>query len=210
MPEPRNGTYVWITWLSKVMAGEQNCIWASWFKSHFKEYEKVPSDFDRVKWTMEHTRRVHQLHAERESAGEQAFLEGDNEIRYEWQGGLLVAGKPDLVTISAQGTTVYDVKTGKARMSDQVQVMLYMYLLPLGSQRYSGAKPSGCVVYGDRRVQLPTGVIDDAFIKNFNHFLGVIGSNRPAVKVPSTYECRFCEIAKSECPERIEQASRIR
>jgi hypothetical protein len=205
MAEPRDGLYVWITWLSKVMSGDQSCVWASWFKTHFKGYEKVPSDFDLAKWTVDHSRRVHELHAERRSAGEQVFLEGENEIRYEWQGGLVVAGKPDLVAVSDSGTTVYDVKTGKERRADHIQVMLYMYLLPLGTRRYASTRPSGCVVYGERRSPIPAEAIDKSFINNFNYFLGTIASNTPAVKVASRHECRFCDIAKSECPERMEQ-----
>ena len=32
----------------------------------------------------------------------------------------------------------------------------------------------------------------------------VIASLEPALKVPSRNECRFCDIARTECPERIE------
>ena len=30
MAEKRDGVFVWITWLARVMAGEQVCEWASW------------------------------------------------------------------------------------------------------------------------------------------------------------------------------------
>jgi hypothetical protein len=29
MAAKRDGVFVWITWLARVMAGEQNCEWAS-------------------------------------------------------------------------------------------------------------------------------------------------------------------------------------
>lgn len=205
MTESRDGLFIWITWLSKVIAGEQNCVWASWFKTHFQNYDKAPSDFNLVKWTMDHTRLVHELYEERRKSGEQVFLERDNEIRYQISQDIVLVGKPDIVAISAEGPTIYDVKTGKGRMSDQVQVMLYMYLLPLGTSRYAGSKPSGCVVYNDRRVQIPAGAIDSGFVKNFQHFLKLVTSATPAVRVPSKNECRFCEITKADCPDRVEQ-----
>jgi len=204
MAERRDGLFIWITWLSKVMAGEQNCVWASWFKTHYTNYEKAPSDFDLVKWTMDHTRLVHELHAERRTAGDQVYLERENEIRYQVRENLVVVGKPDLVAISNKGATIYDVKTGKERRADQVQVLLYMYLLPLTVARYAGTKPSGCVVYGSTRANIPPEAADSGFARNFNHFLDAIAGDIPAVRVPSRNECRFCDIAKSECPDRME------
>ena len=49
-----------------------------------------------------------------------------------------------------------DVKTGSPKASDQVQVMLYMYLLPLARPEYQGATIAGQVVYGDHVVDIPT------------------------------------------------------
>lgn len=204
MTEPRDSLFVWITWLSKIMAGEQSCVWASWFKTHFKNYDKAPTDFDLVTWTMEHTRLVHELHTERTNAGEQAFLEGENEIRFQVSNGAVLVGKPDLVTVSRTGTVIYDVKTGKEKMSDQVQVLLYMYLLPLGTSRHVGCKPSGCVVYKNKRVQISAKAVDQSFIKNFEHFLKLVTADKPAVRTPRRNECRFCELTKSDCSERVE------
>ena len=36
MATKRDGVFVWITWLARVMAGEQNCECASWFKAHYE------------------------------------------------------------------------------------------------------------------------------------------------------------------------------
>ena len=61
MATKRDGVFVWITWLSRVMAGEQNCEWASWFKAHYEKYDKAPSDFDTAKWNIEHTLQLRRL-----------------------------------------------------------------------------------------------------------------------------------------------------
>ena len=42
-----------------------------------------------------------------------------------------------------------DVKPGSPKASDQVQVMLYMYLLPLACPEYQGLTITGQAGYGD-------------------------------------------------------------
>jgi len=225
MATKRDGVFVWVTWLAKVMAGEQNCEWASWFKAHYENYHKAPSDFDTAKWNIEHTRQLRQLRLERSKLGERVFLEGENAIRLTLPSGLVVAGKPDLITLPAGQSaatpggnglmidhyplgvgqpTIYDVKTGRERCSDRIQAMLYMHLLPQALPAYAGTRPAGCVVYNGSRVDIPPEAVDQKFIGAFEFFLAVIAGPEPAWKVPSRNECRFCDIARTECPERIE------
>jgi len=204
MAKKRDGVFVWITWLSKVMAGEQACEWASWFKAHFEAYKKVPSDFDSAKWKIEHTRKLRDLRLERLKNGDCVFMESENQIRYAAASGVCVVGKPDLIGVGDTGPIIYDVKTGQPRSSNEIQVLLYMHLLPLTVPAYRGTKPKGCVVYNDSRVNIPHEAVDEGFVRNFEYFLEVIGSANPAMKVPSRSECQYCDIAKSECPERVE------
>lgn len=204
MATKRDGVFIWITWLAKVMAGEQACEWASWFKAHFEDYAKVPSDFDTAKWKIEHTRKLRELRLERLKSGEQVFLEDENQIRFTAPSGVVVVGKPDLISVGNGLTTIYDVKTGQQRASNEIQVMLYMHLLPQSVAAYKRTRPRGCVAYNDARVEIPAEAIDEAFVKNFEYFLGIVGSAEPAMKAPSRAECRFCDIPKAECPERVE------
>jgi PD-(D/E)XK nuclease superfamily len=212
MATKRDGVFVWVTWLARVMAGEQNCEWASWFKAHYENYDKAPSDFDTAKWNIEHTLQLRRLQLERRKLGERVFLEGENALRLTLPSGVTIAGKPDLITLpDGQPTTlgvgqptIRDVKTGRARCSDRVQVMLYMHLLPQARPEYAGTRPAGCIVYNDSRVDIPPEAVDQKFIGAVEYFLGVIAGLEPALKVPSRHECRFCDIARTECPEKIE------
>ena len=54
------------------------------------------------------------------------------------------------------------------------------------------------------KVGIPPEAVDPKFIEALEYFLGVIAGPEPAFKVPSRHECRFCDIARTECPERIE------
>ena len=185
------------------MAGEQWCVWQSWFKAHYKNYDEVPKDF--TEWITEHDRLLGELRAQRTNDGEQTFREDETEIRCRLSNGAVVVGKPDLVTAYRAETFIYDVKTGRERLSDRFQVALYMYLLPLGNSRYSGCKPSGCVVYKDKRVPVPASVIDQAFIDRLQSLLGAVTGDTPARRI-SGQDCRFCRITKADCAERIESS----
>ncbi len=220
MATKRDGVFVWITWLSRLMAGEQNCEWASWFKARYEHYDKAPSDFDTAKWNIEHTLQLRRLRLERRKLGERVFLQGENAIRLTLPSGVVLAGKPDLITLpdgqptapsDGQPTTlwigqptIHDVKTGRERCSDRIQVMLYMHLAPQALPAYAGTRPAGCIVYNGSKVDIPPEAVDQKFIEAFEYFLDVIAGPEPAWKVPSCHECRFCDIARTECPERIE------
>ena len=165
---PRSGTYVWVTWLSTLMAGEVGCHWAPWFKAHHTEYTKAPSDFQLAVWTAEHTQLLDELAKERSALDESGYKENQNHFRLRRSSGQTIAGRPDLIAVDGTGhATVYDAKTGKPRHSHIIQIMLYMMCLPYASPVYKGRALQGCVVYrSGERSTVPTEAIDDAFRSN--------------------------------------------
>lgn len=204
MTVKRQGTYVWVTWLSRLMAGDACCEWAPWFKSHYQDYAKAPSDFDAAAWKIKHTRVLRQLRLERETAGEEALLEGQTQFYYERPAtGLVVSGKADLLAISGSSVCVYDVKTGQVRASDSVQVMIYMYCIPRANPNLRAKTFEGAVVYEDHRVPIPPSAINSEFERNIEYFLDILDSDEEPSKAPSPAECRFCDIGHQECAERV-------
>ena len=206
MTRKRGGLYVWVTWLSRLMPGETCCQWAPWFKTHHTDYEKVPSDFQSAIWAAEHTKMVDELGKEHLALGKKVFREGQNSFTLRRSSGLLVAGKPDLVTIDSAGQhTVYDAKTGNQNNSHTIQVMLYMMLLPHARPSYKGKEFAGCVAYKDgQRFDIPAAAIDDDFKKQATYFLDILESPTPPMATPSFAECRFCDIAESDCSTRCQ------
>ena len=51
------GPYIWATTLAKLLTGENSCEWAAWFKAHYQNWQKQPSDFDSTGWMLQHTSR---------------------------------------------------------------------------------------------------------------------------------------------------------
>ena len=110
MTKRRDRAYTWITWVSKLLVGENVCTWAAWFKTHYERYDPVESDFDSAGWNMKHTEALMELADRLESEGLEVYIENRNSFRLEsGESGSVMAGKPDLVAVHPDGrTTVYD------------------------------------------------------------------------------------------------------
>ncbi len=112
------------------------------------------------------------------------------------------------MAVKGDTAIVIDCKTGSPKTSDSLQVRLYMYLLSewsthpargcqriLGEVRYKREE--------DETVHLPHAAADGItglMRRYMNVFLGAA----PPLPVPSYQECRFCEIGRVFCPDRIE------
>ena len=209
MPRLReSGPYIWITWLARLLAGEQSCEWASQFKAHNDagSWERAPSTFDLAGWQIRHTNLLRRCAEEHRQHGYLIALEGQNAFRLRGQTATL-AGKPDLVVLldkERRNAKVIDAKAGNPKTSDQVQVMLYMYLIPLALPGYQDFTLAGQVVYENHSVDIPPGAVDKRFISSVQALVRRLGAREPAVRAPSWGECRFCDITAADCPERVE------
>ena len=103
---------------------------------------------------------------------------------------------------------MYDAKTGQEAASHIAQVQLYMYLMPksdLVRWKGMGGKLEGAVVYKDgHQVDIPAESVDDAFEARLTDFMQKMTAPVPPRRVPSGPECRFCELTKADCPERVD------
>ena len=201
----RDGPYFWVTWFTKLLAGESSCEWASWFRARHESgsWEQVSGDFNWAGWQMAHTAMVNETREYWEKQGFEVFTERQNGFILKGKAGTL-GGRPDLVARKGDGGTIIDVKTGKPSASHVVQVMLYMYAVPLAIGQHRGVAFNGQVAYKDHLVDIPAEVVDDQFIGNLARLIGRLASDTPARRVPSPGECRFCPITAADCPERVE------
>ena len=77
-PVPRRGLYTYATWLSKAMAGEHQCHYAGWYKSHYKV--RARRDIDLDAWNAEHNVMVQDAAAEYRRAGFEVFFVSQSRI----------------------------------------------------------------------------------------------------------------------------------
>jgi len=206
MPTPRSSPWVTVTQLKKLLVGESQCEWASWFMAHYQRApdEYVPSDFDTAQYNMNHTALMRVVRARLEGDGYEVFSEGQNDFRLLGRTGAYLVGRPDFVAIRDTTGLIVDAKTGQPRDSDSTQVQLYMWAVPRALSEYAGISFSGQVAYQTHSVDIPGSSIDDSFNTNFGSLIQRVIATEPAMRIPSSSECRFCNITKTNCEQRID------
>ena len=206
MPQRREHPYIWATWLPRLLTGENSCEWAIWFKAHYQDWPRQPSDFDQAQWLLDHTALVNERIGNWEVGGYDVNVEAQN--RFELRGRMAtLAGRPDIMARREDDGVIVDAKTGHDSPSHAVQVMIYLYAVPKALQRYRTAKLRGQVTYRDHTVRIPADAVDEAFIQNLGALIRRISADEPARRVPSRQECRFCDISATDCPVRVDDAS---
>lgn len=200
---PRSGPYIWVTWLSKLLVGDYSCEWAAWFKAHHRDHARMPSTYDFVGWQMDHTDLLGRTRDDLDGRGFTVLTEQQNSFQVKGSSGTMLGGRPDLAAMSEDRNLVCDVKTGQPRVSDQAQVMIYMYALP-HTAKFLGMEFEGRVVYRDHEVAIPNNAVDEAFEERLFALIRRVSSDDPGRRVPSVAECRFCDITTVDCPERVD------
>ena len=205
----KDGPYIWVTWLNKLITGDQSCEWAYWFRTQFdsNSWTRAERVGNLARWQVGHTDLLNRKARELSEEGYTVTREAQNHFTIKGDLATL-AGKPDLVARQGDLVRIIDVKAGQPRAADQVQVMLYMYLLPLARPELQGTAIRGQVVYGDREVDIEPDALDATFVQALQEQVQRLAAKGEAVKVPSWSECQFCDIAKEYCPERVEAPDR--
>ena len=197
MAEKRNSPYIWVSWLAEIMSGDLTCHWKVWFKTNNKLTKKQPSDFDLTSWTINHTKKLTQVKEDLIKNKKAPIIE--QTIKYNIPNSdAVICGKPDCIVENENTILVYDCKTGKERESDKIQVMLYMYIL---SKKFTTKQIKGLISYNDREVEISN--LPENFEENFNYFVNILISKDFPLKNPGM-DCRFCDITKEDCPERVD------
>ena len=188
--------YMWVTWLSGLLAGSDVCEWAAWYRTHFRYAKLQREDGDLDSWKIQHDNMVRARVAALRGNGYVVDVEEDNEFKLEGQRATL-AGKPDIVARKgANHAIVVDEKSGKRREKDRWQVLLYMYALPrLGLM----IRPlHGQIEYRDGVVDISADDYTPEVHARILTTLQVVGGSLEPNRTPSPTECRFCDIAA--CP----------
>lgn len=200
--EARRGKpYVWASWLPRFLAGSNFCLFALWFKAHFKFPKATDPNFDRAKYVENHTklvaRRITQLQ-------EQGFtIKREEDLKLEGRTATL-AGQIDILARRNNLVVISDEKTGAQRPSDFWQVLIYMEAVPRVFEELDGLKIVGEVVYTDQVVPIQPDDLTPERTEAIWGLMRTAGGDEPPPKTPSRAECRFCDVPKTMCPERMD------
>ena len=208
-PQARERPYVWVTWLPRLLSGNNRCEWASWFKAQYEgsSWQRAPSTFDHTRWALDHTALLREEQKRLEGDGATVKTERQNQFRLRgWYATL--SGMPDLVSLQDGNVVIHDVKSGEPHAYHAIQVMLYMWAFPLARREYAGMPVAGRVVYDDHAIDVPASAIDTTFIDRVADLIKRLAdTEQPPPRVPSASECAFCDITAADCPDRIEEAA---
>lgn len=206
MSAPRQFPYIYVTWLSKLLAGENQCEWAVWFQAH-NSITKRPSNFDTTAYQLAHTALLREIRDDLKDQGYTIFFESQNYFELIGKTAKL-AGKPDIIALRGDEALVVDGKTGEPRVSHSAQVMLYMWALPKALPKYKHLKFTGMVIYKDALATTKTIKPKDVtseFVGNLAALIQRVAANKPPERTPSQAECGFCAITDEDCDERVDE-----
>lgn len=193
--------YVWVTWITEILAGEASCLYAPWFKARFKfdKYERGGGDL--AQWKANHASMVETTVAELRAQGHTVTVEDQNS--FQLQGELaILAGKPDIFDDTT--TLVIDAKSGKRKQKDWWQVALYLVALPLQwREKLAGRTIRGEVRYPDGVVPVTLDQITPASKARIVDLMKRIGTDLAPTPEPSWRECRFCDLGPADCKARM-------
>ena len=199
--------------VARLMADDSSCPHSVWFLSrHSSSLRTYEHGQDPIARDPRRTSLIRKTAASLEESGHDVYPSLRN--AFESRGsrsGARVKGRPDLIVRDTDGTvTVYDVRDSEPNETDELQVRLYMYLLPRSNHGlWRGSRPAGRVLYVDgTERQVETHEVDEEFVDRVAAVMRQIAADEPARHVPSAEECGRCVLTSSDCSERVEPETR--
>ena len=203
MPTPRQQPFLASAWLTSLVVGAKSCEWSTWFKAHYlrTDAEKVSSTTDWTPFRLAHTALLNKARTESEQQGYTVSTEQQNTFFLKGPVATLL-GVPDLIAVKGTDGVIIDAKSNKAQPGHPAQVQLYMWAVPQGLVRYKGMAFSGLLYYPGAKTFIPNTAVDKAFVANLRSLITRVASPQYARRVPSSMECRFCDITHADCSKR--------
>ena len=85
--------------------------------------------------------------------------------------------------------------------------MMYMYALPKTLDQYTENRIARQVAYPSHVVDISAKAVGHAFSQNLAGLMSRLASQTPARLLPSSGECRFCEITAADCSIHMDEES---
>jgi len=196
----RSYAYIWVTWITGLLAGDRKCWGAAWYKAHTRNYTKRQGSTGLDEWIREHDEMVTEQATAERAAGFEVRVEDENKLSVKGEAAILGA-KPDLIRFNGATATIIDCKTGRQRESDFWQVLTYMLLAPSALAHVGHRSLSGELRYRDGSVRsIPANDLTVEAQAKIVKAIKRIAQAEPLPYAPSEVECKYCDIA--DCKER--------
>jgi hypothetical protein len=202
---PRHHPYTWASWLSPLLSGDAQCLYQPWVQSQFQIQKIEHSDFDLVRWKVEHQQMVEARANQLFGDGWTVSIEDQNKFTLNGKTTTL-AGKPDIVAVRGDDGLVVDCKSGRRRSSDALQVLLYIFAIPMYHRLWRPSlRLAGEVRYRDGALEIQPEQFTPELRQRIVTMVARMGNPAAPLRTPSASECAFCPVSKADCPDRVEQ-----
>lgn len=205
MAARKDTPYVWLTWLIRLLCGEEHCRWHYWFKAHHEHFPKVESDFDSVTWNIDHAAMVN-AHADTlRRQGYIVTVEKQNRFALTGTAGAVLVGQPDIVAVKEDELLLVDCKSGKPHpQQHHVQLLLYLHLWIYAHREHEDLTARGEIVYASRApISVSAVAADDGFGQQFRNLIREIVAETEPARAPSYPECSRCDLTCVSCPAKV-------
>jgi CRISPR/Cas system-associated exonuclease Cas4 (RecB family) len=224
---PRDGKrFVWTTWITGLLAADNHCAWATWYRAHYffaKRPESPEREANLARWQNDHVQAVRAKADELEKEGWTVTVEDQNKFFVRGETATL-SGCADLVAVRDVGLPKYeafeltaspavtatrhamivDCKTGERRNGDWWQVAIYLAYAPAALRVLNGVDVlTGRVSYRDGNLDLSSDVLTDDVRRRIGAEVRSAAGATPPPRTPSPRECAYCNILA--CPDRIDE-----
>lgn len=216
----RSRPYIWVTWLTGLLAGGEVCEWKAWYKAHFRYAKREREDGNLDQWKIDHDGMVRRRVTQLQKDGWTVTTEYSNKFKLEGVNGDL-AGQPDIVavkktvtpqpqpnefeTVTAIAGLVVDEKSGQKKVSDVWQVLIYLWALP--RLAFKSIPLTGEVEYRSSVTEVSSAMLDVKVRAKLQTLLQVVSGDLEPPRSPSSQECQFCDV--DACPDRIESVEQV-
>ena len=203
---PRPGKpYVWVTWITGLLSGEEKCAWRYWVKARHQSYQKPPEDPEDKKklqeWNKLHDAMVVSRAERLKQEGYEVRVEDANSFRLVGDIATL-AGKPDVIGLKPKEkyAILVDEKSGRPKDRYIWQVMIYQFAKKLTDLK-------GWTIHGEVEYQQQVVPVSDALLtqdatRAISDVVKRIVVTEPP-RVPSAAECKYCDVVA--CPDRYKE-----
>ncbi|MFQ5974805.1 MAG: Dna2/Cas4 domain-containing protein [Candidatus Hydrothermarchaeales archaeon] len=172
--------------ISKLIVGEENCLYKIWYgMRHKEEVEEVSKEL--VKWKINHTNMLTNLSQSLDGG----VIRKEDWIKLDVLGGILI-GKMDLLHIKDNEITVYDCKSGKPKEFHQLQIMIYLYMMD-ELDLYSDQELKGVLYYGRDEISYSLKDIPNDLPQLIERYANILLSEEPPRPIGGS-SCKWCKI----------------
>jgi hypothetical protein len=191
-------------WLAGLLSGDVQCQWASWFRTHHEDWDRVETPgLPGLDWQTQYTVQLNGCIRRYEEQGYTVSNGAPNAYSLSL-GDAVLSGRPDVIATKGDDCIVIDFPKGEANRSHELQAITHLYALPRAVERLRGMSPRGELVYSREMVDIPADSVDREFIEKLYRQAERLASKEPLARVPSPDECWTCDITASDCFERME------